>query len=273
MIKRVTAVVLSMACCGHADVWSPMEFYIGLGNPKLGDTQSPAATWTFRRGAFNGELLNGMNGAVTCEDGFGLWGTPGGDFSFIPSAGPRLSPNESLDEGTGQYPAEFDGIMVIPGNVKDTFLVFNADGAITVPPLTLKAEMVYGGSDGVLVSVMTRIGGVNTTWLDSGNVPPGPGGYQQWQLFAQGGPTLQKGDRLWVQVNIKGNISGDWTNISLESEGCEPDCTGEGTLDLFDFLCFVNSFNNDEAYSDCDGNGVRDLFDFLCFVNSFNDGC
>jgi hypothetical protein len=54
---------------------------------------------------------------------------------------------------------------------------------------------------------------------------------------------------------------------------CYPDCDGSGTLDLFDFLCFVNAFNAGDPYADCDGSGTLDLFDFLCFVNEFNAGC
>ncbi len=54
---------------------------------------------------------------------------------------------------------------------------------------------------------------------------------------------------------------------------CYADCDRSCTLDLFDFLCFTNGFNAEDAYSDCDGSGVLDLFDFLCFVNRFNQGC
>jgi DNA-binding beta-propeller fold protein YncE len=51
------------------------------------------------------------------------------------------------------------------------------------------------------------------------------------------------------------------------------DCDLSGTLDLFDFLCFVNQFNAGDTNADCDGSGALDLFDFLCFVNAFNQGC
>ncbi len=61
---------------------------------------------------------------------------------------------------------------------------------------------------------------------------------------------------------------------------CYADCdqsTGVGVLDIFDFLCFQNSFVNSEPYAcDCDtstGNGVCDIFDFLCFQNAFVGGC
>lgn len=57
---------------------------------------------------------------------------------------------------------------------------------------------------------------------------------------------------------------------------CEPDLNGDGTLDLFDFLAFVNLFNSKDPRADCTPIGCEpqlDLFDFLCFVNKFNAGC
>lgn len=54
---------------------------------------------------------------------------------------------------------------------------------------------------------------------------------------------------------------------------CYPDCDESGGLDLFDFLCFTNAFNNNDPYADCDDSGNLDLFDFLCFTNTFNEGC
>ena len=61
---------------------------------------------------------------------------------------------------------------------------------------------------------------------------------------------------------------------------CYADCdttTGEGILDIFDFLCFGNRFAANDPYAcDCDlttGLGVCDIFDFLCFGNAFNAGC
>jgi hypothetical protein len=53
---------------------------------------------------------------------------------------------------------------------------------------------------------------------------------------------------------------------------CYADFDGNGTLDLFDFLAYVNAFNGG-GDADCDGNQSLDLFDFLCFVNAFNAGC
>jgi hypothetical protein len=54
---------------------------------------------------------------------------------------------------------------------------------------------------------------------------------------------------------------------------CPADLDGNGTVDLFDFLTFVNYFNTLDPRADCDGSGAFDLFDFFCFVNAFNAGC
>jgi hypothetical protein len=54
---------------------------------------------------------------------------------------------------------------------------------------------------------------------------------------------------------------------------CYDDCDHNLVSDLFDFLCFINAFDNEDDYADCDENGVLDLFDFLCFTNAFNVPC
>ncbi len=57
------------------------------------------------------------------------------------------------------------------------------------------------------------------------------------------------------------------------SVACPWDLNADGTLDLFDFLAFVNLFNAADPEADCDQSGILDLFDFLCFNNAFNAGC
>jgi Bacterial Ig domain len=73
---------------------------------------------------------------------------------------------------------------------------------------------------------------------------------------------------------------GDRSIQILPGQGCYADCdqsTGPGVLDVFDFLCFQNSFVSGEPYAcDCDtstGMGVCDVFDFLCFQDAFVGGC
>ncbi len=80
-------------------------------------------------------------------------------------------------------------------------------------------------------------------------------------------------------ILASGDISPDDLRSSVylfDLSGCTPcraNCDGNGSLDLFDFLCYVNLFNVPDPAADCDASGVLDLFDFLCFTNAFNAGC
>lgn len=56
-------------------------------------------------------------------------------------------------------------------------------------------------------------------------------------------------------------------------EVCAAELTGDCALDLFDFLAYVNLFNDGSLRADFTGDGVLDLFDFLAYVNTFNAGC
>ncbi|NRA58821.1 MAG: hypothetical protein HRU13_11970, partial [Phycisphaerales bacterium] len=52
----------------------------------------------------------------------------------------------------------------------------------------------------------------------------------------------------------------------------DADLTGDGSLDLFDFLAFQNAFDAGEPLADFDGNCRLDIFDFLEFQNAFDGG-
>ena len=64
----------------------------------------------------------------------------------------------------------------------------------------------------------------------------------------------------------------DFTVVSYAGQ-CYPDCTGEGVLDIFDFICFQDAFVQGDPYADCTGEGVYDIFDFICFQDAFVVGC
>lgn len=77
---------------------------------------------------------------------------------------------------------------------------------------------------------------------------------------------------------VEGQVSAHWDRWGCES--CYADCddsTGSGVLDIFDFLCFQNSFVSGDPYAcDCDtatGPGVCDILDFVCFQSAFAAGC
>ena len=139
--------------------------------------------------------------------------------------------------------------------------------------------------------LVTNIGGgTNTVML------PKPGATVFYQSDALGGqPGLVGSDvgggRVIHFSTVNGedqlndaNFSRLFSNVmewAAQAAGaCYADCdtsTGQGVLDIFDFLCFGNRFAANDPYAcDCDtstGPGICDIFDFLCFGNAFSAGC
>ncbi len=84
-----------------------------------------------------------------------------------------------------------------------------------------------------------------------------------------------------VEINeLDGTCDDEYFGRFYTLDACYADCdlsTGQGTLDIFDFLCFGNKFAANDPYAcDCDtstGPGMCDIFDFLCFGNAFDAGC
>ena len=95
-----------------------------------------------------------------------------------------------------------------------------------------------------------------------------------YYLAAAGHPTTF-GSQGWEVRSIGREIERLDVNVHTGSEGsCYADCDQSGALDIFDFLCFQNSFVSGEPYAcDCDPDPVCNIFDFLCFQNAFVAGC
>jgi hypothetical protein len=110
-----------------------------------------------------------------------------------------------------------------------------------------------------------------------------------WSIIDQIDPTFRSVNMAGIdavgpcQLVLAGSTSSPNRGLLAtfgDSSNCYADCdqsTGAGVLDIFDFLCFQNSFVAAEPYAcDCDtstGPAVCDIFDFLCFQNAFVAGC
>jgi hypothetical protein len=125
-----------------------------------------------------------------------------------------------------------------------------------------------GGGNGVVRHVFLDGVEVDTQVIDNG----GAGGTPAKISLA-----LSVGSVIDVAIDPRDSDDHfDGTESSVIVSRCYADVDGDGGLDLFDFLAFVNAFNGGSAFADCDtgtGVGALDLFDFLCFVNEFNAGC
>ena len=55
--------------------------------------------------------------------------------------------------------------------------------------------------------------------------------------------------------------------------GCSADCDLNGSLDVSDFICFLNLYARRSRDADCNGDGVLAAADFLCFLDRHAAGC
>ena len=140
-------------------------------------------------------------------------------------------------------------------------------------------------------------------WSGIGNVNANPlfadpanGDYR----LSTGSPAIDAGDNTALPIGIITDLDGnprfvddpntpntgvpgngfneivDMGAYELQGEVCYADCDQSGALDVFDFLCFQNSFVAGEPYAcDCDitPTPVCNIFDFLCFQTAFVGGC
>jgi hypothetical protein len=59
----------------------------------------------------------------------------------------------------------------------------------------------------------------------------------------------------------------------VEITPCPPDLDGDGSLTIFDFLTFQNSWQTGEEVADYDGDHDLTIFDFTSYQQAFEEGC
>ena len=75
-------------------------------------------------------------------------------------------------------------------------------------------------------------------------------------------------------ADIASGRSQDQNNNGIPDEcECAADFNGDGQVDFFDYLDFVQAFDNEDPSADFNGDGQVDFFDYLDFVQAFDEGC
>jgi hypothetical protein len=128
--------------------------------------------------------------------------------------------------------------------------------------------------------------GPDTLWNDNGDLVTAAGGASIVGTFdSTSGPgaiVVANGDStLLNSFDYDSMTGGAVTDLIaaqlgwLPSPGdeCLADCDGDGSLTIFDFLCFQNQFDMQDPAADLDGDGLFTIFDFLAFQNLFDAGC
>ena len=149
---------------------------------------------------------------------------------------------------------------------------FDVQGSIALDPSAVcKADIAAANSfDQLTVSGVATVGGEVNISLLNGFVPD--------TCFAV--PIVTAGSVQGAFDTVRGDPGNGrvWRIAYTATQAkaivtCYADMAVDCQLDLFDFLAFVNLFNDNDPAADCTADGSFDLFDFLCFVNAFNQGC
>ena len=136
------------------------------------------------------------------------------------------------------------------------------------PALYVGGAFHYAG--GIRVMGIARWDGREWSALGSGMYRTRGISVDAMATFDDGaGPALYVGGIFTEAGGVPADNIARW-----RCQTCYADCDRSGVLDIFDFLCFQNSFVLGESYAcECDPDPACDIFDFLCFQNAFVAGC
>jgi hypothetical protein len=109
------------------------------------------------------------------------------------------------------------------------------------------------------------IGSLTTRWSNGTSR-----GWWNFDLLANGavaGP--------WFPMSAFNLDDNEWAfRISGEAATkCRADCNQDGSINIFDFLCFQGLVTTGNPEADCNGDGAINIFDFLCFQGLVTIGC
>ncbi len=76
--------------------------------------------------------------------------------------------------------------------------------------------------------------------------------------------------RIGIDHDFDGCLDRDFRDGTC---GCYADINGDGVLDFFDYLDFVDRFSIGSLAADFNEDGIVDFFDYLDFVDRFSQGC
>jgi hypothetical protein len=115
--------------------------------------------------------------------------------------------------------------------------------------------------------------GVDGQWREADRLQPDPprlAGKYGTRMATDGRQALIG---AFEDQRITGGVVGAAYLFDLECGDCPPDLDADGTLTIFDFLTFLNLFQDGDAQADFDGDGELTIFDFLAFQTAFDAGC
>ncbi len=204
-----------------------------------------------------------------------LFGPPGaGGFDLV-----SLNVQRGRDHGIGSY-NDIREAMGLPR--AQTFLDINPDPNVAIKFASVYADIeqvdawpgllaeppVAGGLVGetmraVLVDQFTRLRDGDRFWYQS-YLPPGLSSFVERQSLAR---VIRR------NTEIGDELQNDAFRVPDVVDTCPADFTGDGVIDIFDFLLFSGAYSLGNPAADLNGDGVVNRRDLRAFLVAFLTGC
>jgi hypothetical protein len=159
--------------------------------------------------------------------------------------------------------------------------------AVLVPPVTSgctgESVAVHGdlvlvgdsrGFDGMIMSGLVHVfRQESASWTHVDTLHPSP---KAEDAFGEG--VALQGTTACVGANLD-DTGGPNAGAAylFDLSACRPsrpaDCNADGSVNIFDFLCFQGLVTTGDPAADCNADAVINIFDFLCFQGAVTEGC
>ncbi|MEQ9097276.1 MAG: GC-type dockerin domain-anchored protein [Phycisphaerales bacterium] len=108
------------------------------------------------------------------------------------------------------------------------------------------------------------------SWVHAAVIAPGVSAVSYAQSVNLGGGQLAVGASDSFFAGFEHGLAEVY---DLDCLLCPPDLDADGALTIYDFLTYLNLFQDGDAQADFDGDGELTIFDFLAFQDAFQAGC
>jgi len=203
-----------------------------------------------------------------------------GDMDVVVARRLRLNPPGGENQAASTPNTFFlnvDGVLMdMTDELAPALAASNASRAVAVADLDGDGDLdvIVGDGNNDEPMLLLNQGGTGDDWAgfaQANEFLPEDFMVDVWSIAI--GDLVGDGDDF-PDVYLGMRVGNDRLMVNLGGESvCIADCDDNGVLNILDFVCFQNEWQNQTDKGDCDGNGTYNILDFVCFQNEFVAGC
>jgi hypothetical protein len=197
---------------------------------------------------------------------------------IIRNDGSMIVANNVTTLADGRFAYEYAIFNNTSDRAAGSFSVPVCDGA-TITDVGFTDVSYHSGEPQNSTDWVVEIGNGRVTWRTAETFAQNPnanalrwGTMYNFRFISDRGPGTRAG-----QANVglfkPGSPAQAVFSVRSPALCCPADFSGNGTLDFFDYLDYVQAYAANDLRADFNADGTLDFFDYLDFVDAFNSGC